>query len=365
MALLLCIVMAYSLWRLPRFPWVAAGVSILSALAAVLPSLPTPATLTEMARQYTFGRIELAGIVSILFGQQTPFVVGEVFRAGQPGPLDLPAGALLTPFAIARTPMRLWGDVLFDPVGTSLMAIGLALCLRHSLRNRAAMLLGILWLAQLAQGFAATGDAVSHTRLAPALLPMAVLSGLGFESVRRAFADTRRSIGLVALAVAAIAASGTVLFTIVTPAIVPASSLAISMEALGTRNPNADAVFLQHDRPVNPKPGGPFNLRWLHVAPIARLLPSRPLPTRNAGDLEREQWNTGATSPRVYLWSPALEQDAHISKTICARWSGAALYTLLDEPRLFRALAAAPAGDDWRPRLPEYRWTAAPCPKQR
>jgi hypothetical protein len=317
-----------------------------------------------MARQYTFGQIELAGIVNILFGQQTPFVVGEVFRAGQPGPFDLPAGALLTPFAIARTPMRLWGDVLFDPVGTSLMAIGLALCLRHCLRNRTAMLLGVLLITQLAQGFAATGDAVSHTRLAPALLPMAVLCGLGFESVRRAFAGHRRSISLTALAVAALAVSGTVLFTIVTPAIIPASSLAISMEALGTHHPNADAVFLEHDRPVDPKPGGPFNLRWLHVTPIARLLPSRALPTQSPGELSRQAASSPGESPRVYFWSPALEHDAGVSKTICDRWPAAELYTLLDEPNLFRALAAVTDGKGWRPRLPDDRWTVAPCPKQ-
>jgi hypothetical protein len=163
--------------------------------------------------------------------------------------------------------------------------------------------------------------------------------------------------------VAAIALSGTVIFAIVTPTIIPSSSLAISLEALGTRDPNADAIFLQHDRPLDPKPGGPVNLHWLYVAPIARLLPSRPLTTRNASDFEHEQWITGTDSPRVYFWSPALEKDARVSKTVCVRRPGAALYTLFDEPKLFRALAAAPAGDQWRPNLPDDRWTVAPCPK--
>lgn len=363
-AVLVLCMLAYSLWKFPRFPWLAAGVAILSGAAAIVPSLPTPATFVEMAQQYTFGRIELAGIVRILFGQETPFAVGEVFKAGQPGPLDLPIGALLTPFAIARTPMRLWGDVLFDPVGTALFAIGLALCLRHGLRHRAAILLGVLLGIQLLQGFAATGDAVSHTRLAPALVPMALLSGLAFETLRRSFADPWHPLGPTIATVAAIALSGILIFTRVTPAILPASSLAISLDALGTWDPNADAVFLEHDPPRAPKPGDPITLRWLYVAPIARLLPSRPLPTRTASQLPHEELSAAGPLPRLYLWSPALQQDANVSKTICGRWPGAALYTLFDEPKLYRALAAAPGGDHWRPRLATDRWTVAPCPPE-
>jgi hypothetical protein len=151
------------------------------------------------------------------------------------------------------------------------------------------------------------------------------------------------------------------IFTVVTPAILPASSLAISLQALGTRNPNADAIFLEHDPPVDTRPGDPITVRWLHVGPITRLLPSRPLPTRTASDLEHENLGSEDQAQRVYFWSPALEEDAEISTTICSRWPGARLYTLLDEPKLFRALAAAPGGDRWRPRLPEDRWTVARC----
>jgi len=32
---------------------------------------------------------------------------------------------LLAPWAIARTPLRIWGDVLFEPIAAAFMAIGL------------------------------------------------------------------------------------------------------------------------------------------------------------------------------------------------------------------------------------------------
>jgi len=285
--------------------------------------------------------------VRILFGQESPERVMELMRAGRPGVLDVPVEALLAPFATARTPHRLWGDALLDPVGTALVAVGLVLCARRVGRSRAsAAILGVLAVG-LATGATSSGDAVSHTRLAPSLIPLAVLAGIGFESIRLALAPTRSSMAVSALLVAATASAGAVTFARVNPTILPASWLGISFEALGTRPPGAEAVFLE--------PG----VSWLHVPRIAGLLPSRPCAAQTWAEFSA---GAPAQAPdRVYFWSPSLERDESVAREICSRWPRATLYTLTDEPGLFQALAAVPRGDGWEPRLPTGRWTRASC----
>ncbi len=355
-ALFLCAVMAWSVLQLDRFPWLVATVALLSCAAARLPDLPNLQTFATMAAKYTRGRGELGEMVMILFGQMSPLSVMRALESGHSGPFDIPLGALLSPFAIARSPMRLWGDVLIDPLGAALVAVGLVLALAHARRKRAAaLLLGVLGLA-FGQAFAASGDAVSHTRLAAALVPLAVFAGSAFEAIRRAFLPPGTA-RLAALGSAGlIAVSGIVIFAAVNPRILPQSWMTISLEALGTRAPNADALFLEH--------GGPYALNWwLHVGRIASMVPARPLAAINVEEIGQAQAASDEKAqPRVFFWSPGLEQDAHVSRLVCERWPGAALYALTDEPGLFRAWAAAPGGAIWKPRLPRQRWTVSPCP---
>jgi hypothetical protein len=352
--LLLCAVMAYSVTRFSPLPWLVVAVAALSALAAVLPDLPNPETLAAMAHQYTVGRRQLVGMVMILFGQRTPYVLMDTLNAGRPGPLDLVAGALLAPFAIARTPHRLWGDALLDPFGAVLMAAGLALSTLHVTRNRAALLVLSLLATGLAHAFTSSGDAVSHGRLAAALLPLAVCAAVGFEALRLAFAPALSPRLIAAVSAALIALGGSAVFETVNRRILPASWLTISLEALATSEPPIDAVFLEHD--------GPWNLSWLYVRHIAALVPRRPVPVYTFSEFERTTPTTADAAQRVYFWSPGLEQDAAVSHAICKRWPGAALYTLTDQPGAFRAFAAAPRGDIWHPALANERWTMAFCP---
>jgi hypothetical protein len=361
-ALLLCAAMVASLGRFGRVPRWAFGAAALSGAAAVTPNLPTPAMVMEMVHQYTLGRAQLVAIVNILFGQETPYGVGAALRTGRAGPLDLPVGSLLAPFAIARTPLRIWGDVMFEPLAGALTAVGLLLCLLQARRNRTAFFFLVLLLAGLVGGFTAEGDAVSHTRLAPALIPIVVLAAVGFESVRGSLAARWRPQRVGAATAAIVAASGLAIFAFVTPAIEPSSWVAISLDALGVHQPSADAVFLTYDEPRHPKPGEPWNLRWLYVEPMARLLPARPAATRTVGEFARAAAASPEPPEHVYLWSPALEADAAISRSMCERWPGAALYTLRDRPRIFRAYAADPRGGAWQPRLPADRWSVAHCP---
>jgi hypothetical protein len=243
----------------------------------------------------------------------------------------------------------LWGDALLDPVGTCLIAIGLVVCARRVTRSRAsAAILGLLAVGLMTAG-ASSGDAVSHTRLASSLVPLAVLAAVGFEAIRRAFVASLRPMVVAGLTASAIAASGIGIFAKVNPRILPASWLAISLEALGTGEPNTDAIFLEH------------GVSWLHVSRIAGLLPARAVPVRELSELESVESMPVDLPRRIYFWSPSLEHDEAVSRAICERWPGTVLYELMDEPGLFSAMAAVPAGGGWQPGLRGDRWIVSSC----
>jgi hypothetical protein len=342
---LLCAFMVVSVKRLPRIPWIAVGAAVLSGVAALAPSFPRVDTLMAMARETTFGQAQMAGILMILFGQRP--VRRYVMAAGRPGLFDIPLGALLAPFGIARTPLRLLGDTLLDPMGTMLMASGLVVCAFQPTNRGVLLLLGLL-ASGMVTALASSGDVVSHTRLAPALLPMAVFSGLGFEALRRGLMPRWWPGAVAALTAAIIAGAGIALFDAVNPTILPASWQAVGLEALGACEPNADAIFLH------------YGLPWLQVEPIAALLPGRRLSTLTYEEFERTLSTAPTATMRTYIWNPGLEADSGLSCLICARWPGAEFFTLDDVAGVSHAFAAAPPGT-WRPRLPPQRWRSSPC----
>jgi len=351
-ALLLCGLAAVTVGRWRPVPWRAVATALACAVAARLPGLPGPAAILEMTRQYAFGQGRLAAIVEILFGQRTPHAVRDAMMAGSPPALDVPLGALLSPFAIARTPMRLLGDSLLEPAGTILMTVGLVACLRRGLRDRAGLVLLALIAAGLAHALTASGDAVSHTRLVAALVPFCILAGSAFEGLRRTLAARRAATIVTGATVAAIAATGLVLFAHVTPRLLPASALAIGLEAVGTRTPNAEATVVE-DVPAYPY--------WLHTQRITSLLPAHPWHVITPKDLQAMDVPASGGLPRVLLWSPAMEADFALSRLVCQRWPHGTLYTLWDSPRLYRMLAAAPAGERWQPQLSGERWSMSSC----
>ena len=330
-------------WK-PR-PWPAIAAAIAAGFAAIIPHLPTPSTLAAMAREYTFGRIQLIGMEMTLYGQRSLAQAQELMDAAKPGPLDIPLGALLTPAAISRTPMRLFGDVLFEPVSIALFAIGLAISARHASRNRLAGGILLFLLLGLAHGFTSRGDSVSHIRIGPAVPALFVLAAIGFESIRAAV-ETERSRSLLApITAGMIALSGWLLFHRVNPTILPSSWLETGLEAVDDRR--------WPERPILVHPAIP----WLYVDWIAALVPLPPLSTRAFSDLIQES----VPADQIEIWSPALEQDSGVSCFVCESRPGSRLFTMYDRSGLSRAYAAAPADSDWQPALPRKRWTESSC----
>ena len=101
-----------------------------------------------------------------------------------------PLASLLSPFASSRTALRLWGDVVYEPVGAALAAIGVAICLRHAWRQRVAALPLALLLATLTPGFISSTDQPSLLRIMGAPVAVALLAAVGSAGcTRRSEAD--------------------------------------------------------------------------------------------------------------------------------------------------------------------------------
>jgi hypothetical protein len=342
------VVTACRAWRGPRPAPLPALAALLVGVAALLATAPGPGALRAMAVSYTALVGDWDGLEAVLLGQRTPFDVPALWGSGWRGPADIALGAVLSPFAVARTPLRLWGDVLLDPLGGALAAVGIALSLRGARREPALGFLLALLAAALAPGVTSSYDRPSHTRMFCMPVPLALASALGFEALRRAFPRAR---ALTPAALAGVAAGGLAVFHVVTPSLLPSSALTLAFES----RPPDEAVLLEHPPPWDPS--------WLHVRRLANALPEKPLRVaafRDAGSLAAPSDGDGPVGP-VLLWSPALEYDLHVGEVVCARFATARRYTIVDRIGRSRLLAADVAGSGWEPALPRARWSASPC----
>lgn len=330
----------------PRL-WSSLLIAALVAAAASLPSLPTPATIREMANSYAFGRAQLSGVVEILFGQRSPIDVQATLAAGHPGRFDIVIAALLSPFAIPRMPMRLWGDALFDPLGTTWIVIGLLAIARQVRGNPGpSLLVLLLFVTALAHGFTSRGDIVSATRLVGVALPASLLAAAGLEHVRRS-AATFSPI----LAAGSVMLSGWMLFHVINPRLLPESWVSTSLDAIG-QGRDEPTTLLEHGTIR-----GVGSTKWLYIPLIASRVPDPPVAT-----MAIDEWvDTGSRLDGLLFWSPALENDRGVSRELCHRHPGARLFRIDDRAGLFQSFAAASPTSPWYPELPRTRWDPLDC----
>jgi hypothetical protein len=351
--LTLCAAALWSAWQRPRVPLVPALVAMLSFSAAVLPSLPSLDELGTMRQSYSRSAIAWRPLEHMLLGQRSPVDRNELLNEGRTEPIYIPLAAILTPFAIPRTPARLWGDVLYDPLGTGLAACGIVLCLLVLRRSMLARGLLVLLLVALLPAFLSSSDRPSLTRTCMAPVVLALLCAVGFETTRRALCAGWRPRLLALAASAGIAGGGIVLFDIVNPRILPASSTAIALEALGPLPPLRSVAFLEHA-------GAEYG--WLQVRRAVSTIPEQPMDVVSyAGPESLDRWRAAGNSQGLVVWSPGLEEQRAVSAEICARWPMARLYTLHDRTGCSETFAAELTGVAWRPDLADDRWTAHAC----
>ena len=330
----------------PRLPTLALAVALCSFAAAVLPALPSLRALPYAVRNYSSSRQQWIGMEVAAFGQVPPRLSEFHIMSGRSGPFDVTLGALLAPVAIPRTGLRMLGDALFEPLGIGLALAGVVLGWR---RGRWAPALVALLLVTLLPGFVSSYDRPSITRMSVLPVPIALLAAVGCERLRRIVAPHLRPRVAVAVMTAAIITAGTFLSKVATPRVIPRSAVGIVLDALDGEAATHAALVV---------PGS-----WDPMEPdlFATQVPTHPLPLLPYTDRNALVRSGGEAAAELFLWSPGYEEQAAVSRAICERWPGAALYTLFDQAHLSRAFAARPSGPGWRPTLAPTQWRRSGC----
>ncbi len=105
---------------------VVAVAAVASFVAAVVPGLPSPERLQSMAADYIAQTRMWAGIEAVGFGLIPAAATEFQVEAGWRGPLDTVLGVALSPWATPRTPFRLWGDGIIEPLSAASFTLGVA-----------------------------------------------------------------------------------------------------------------------------------------------------------------------------------------------------------------------------------------------
>ncbi len=351
---LVLLLAALRLVRRPRLPFAVVLTALCSFLAAALPSLPGPGTIRQMAQVYSGQRGRATVLEQTVFAQLPKESGADAgWHAEPPGSFDLPMATLLSPFAIARSPMRLWGDALFDPIGASLAAVGLAVCVRYALRDATSALLLAFLCATLVTGFISSTDRPSLLRIMGAPVAVALMAAVGWAGIQTVLRDGAAARYAPTVAALAIVISGTLIFDVVNPRILPASSLGLLVRSLRP-NDLERAVLLNDPRE---------RAFWRFVDEVTTQVPTRPIAVAQLEDFVRpaDRPAGDVATPELFFWSPAVEQTAGIGARLCARWPEAALYTIVDAAHLSRLYAARPMGPGWQPALPASQWSVQRC----
>jgi hypothetical protein len=336
--------------RFPRAIFVAA---VLPFLAAAWVAVPRPAAVGAMVGAYVEKHGEWEGLERALFGQTSPVDVARAWEKPLPGALDVPLAGLVAPFAVARTPMRGWGDSIFDPLGTALIAVGVALCLRSLLRSARSRWLLLMLGLTLLPGMTSSFDRPSITRMSTLLLPASLLAALGGRRLAELALPALRARTIAVLATGVVI-GGALLFDVVNPRILAASWLSLAIDAANDR-PDGRTLVLDHPATLD--------VSWLHTARIASEVPTPPIEALSIDRIADLTTALDAVSAatHVVFWSPALERDLAIATALCERWPRAELFRIEDRPRHSHVFAARIGRGAWEPALSADRWVATSC----
>jgi hypothetical protein len=357
-------VVAWRWWTGPPLSRPALLTAIISFVAFSTPNLPAPEVLTAAYDWYVLKQWPMSVGEKALQGQVSPTEANWT-TVDPPGTLLLIIGTLLSPFATPRNSLRIGGDVLYEPFSAALGAVGFLVCLRGAGRDWTSRYLLASLAMGLVPGFASSYDRPSLTRVYGATVPLAILAAIGTRSILDAArGGAARWRGAVA-ATLLIAASGLVVFDVVTPRILSASTFGLLMRSVDVEWLDRVAMLTSNEPALNPPDVAErdrlWHADWLrryhpYVDDLARCAPRRPVPI-----IPIEQ------APRldpydVVFWHPALDQTIRITeREICRRWPDATLYTIWDRAGLSRVQAARIRGDEWQPTVPADQWETARC----
>ncbi len=352
----LAFLIAWTAWHLRdswRGLWLGGAAALASFAAAVVPALAHVLVPTEMVAHFRWD-----GLISIidggLLGQLPLGTTPPAWEGVSPRPFDIVVAALLAPFAHPRLAIRLWGDALFDPVGSALIAVGLAACVRSALRSPAARVLLLFFAAALCPAFVSPVDVVDIVHAVVLPVPAALLAALGFLVVRQQLgwkAADARALAAVAIAVCL---GGTLLFDVVNPRILSASSFGIMFRVL-TSGAAQRVVVLTYG------PSFVRKTKTLFTGPITAFGGPRPVGylAYEGGDLPVS--DLAAEGKDLFFWSHGFDQDLEMTDAICRQWPDATLYEIWDDAGLGRVHGARVGGDAWKPEGADGKWRSWSC----
>jgi hypothetical protein len=354
-AFFLDVVTLWALRRHWRRVWVGGAAGLAVFLAVVVPAAPKVLAVTRMD-QHLGAHGSATLLERALLGQAPVGTFAEARATMVPHPVEIVGAALVEPFANPRTPIRLWGDAIFDPLGAVLLAVGLVAALRRVLSSPVARFQVLLFVVALSPAFVSPVDRIDIVHAVALPVPVALLAATGFEVVCRAagLSALRARSVLSAATVAAIAAGGTLLFDVVNPRILAASAPGIMFQAL--RREDARRVVVL-DYPTDYA----IDVRWLFTGILSAYGGPAPVGHFRYGGGAFPGPELAAEGKDLLFWSPGLEADLHVREAVCREWPGAVLYEIRDEAGLGRSFAARIGDAPWAPALPALRWQARAC----
>lgn len=347
----------WALWRVRAdlgslAPGLVAGFAagLASFVAVVLPGIPHVFTPSRMGAHFRWD-----GLISVidagLLGQIPVATTPAAFEGVVQRPFDIVVSALLAPVANARVAIRLWGDTLVDPVGAVLLAVGLVACVRAARSAWLARVLLVTYGIVLAPAFVSPVDVANVAYAVVLPVAMALVAAAGAWAIAGARAP---AIGWVAAAVVAIVAGGSVLFDVVNPRVLPASSFGTMFEV-------TDLAALDRVVVLGYGPGFVRPTKTLYTGPITAFAGRRPVGylEYDAGPLPAAE--LAAERKDLVFWSHGYDGDVPIAAAICATWPDATLFEIRDRAGLGRVHAARLGNVPWEPRADAGRWQARGC----
>lgn len=352
----LAVFLAVTAWYLraswPRV-WLGCVTGLASFAAAVVPALGNVLRPGELKAHFRWD-----GLISIidgnLLGQLPLGTLPPAWWGVSPRPFDVVVSAALAPFAHPRLAIRLWGDAIFDPVGGALIALGLVACVRATRRSSAARILLLFFVASLAPAFVSPVDIVDIVHAVTLPVPAALLAAAGFAALSRQLGGTLARSKAAAVTAVAICLGGTVLFDVVNPRILSASSFGIMFSVLKPEEADRVVVLVYGPGFVRPT-------RTLFWGPITTFGGPRPVGYFEYDGGELPASGFAAEGKDLLFWSHGYDLDMDVVGAICRQWPAAAFFEIWDQARLGRVHGALIGGAPWWPRVADARWRAWNC----
>jgi len=273
--------------------------------------------------------------------------------------LDLLVSGALLPFAARRMSVRLVGDVLFEPISTCILAVGLLALLGTARSDRASRaLLGFTVVGLAPAALTSALPRLSFYRAIQLVALVPLIIGFGAVTIRTSLRNVRIVNGVVTALVVLILGSGWVIFDHINPRILPASAAALLAEVLDGVPPDRRAMVLDY-----PGEHGAVGFHALPYADVMRHLPIPPVRTVALSGAASLLGTDGRPAAEIIAWPPSIEADANAAAAVCRLAPGARLLVVFDRPKTSKVVVAVLDPRGWTPSVSTDRLLRFHCDK--